>query len=297
MKMKYIYTFLLILCFIDNYCLAQVYGGGDGSGEASTSISESLNATSISMFNGGSSSGYVNGNITEAVNGDVIDVFGGGSANGYGFFSLSESDNTDDNNLFSGGIAQGYGFFSEDNLALLPVELVGFRAKYLNKVVELKWGTASELNNDFFSVQRSTNGATWETIEEVEGAINSSSFLTYNTIDSKPLSGRSYYRLKQTDLDGTYSYSNIQSIVVRSNLLGDISLVLYPNPTNGIVTVEGDEKELSLVQVFNILGRNVTALVQKSGENITKKSLNLSQLVDGVYFIKTRTMSSVVYKQ
>lgn len=95
----------------------------------------------------------------------------------------------------------------------LPVELLYFDGRLnKNKKVDLTWATASEINNDYFNIERSQDGKNWETIDRVEGAGNSNQKLNYQTKDSNPYEGVSYYRLKQTDFDGSFEYSNIVSI-------------------------------------------------------------------------------------
>lgn len=91
------------------------------------------------------------------------------------------------------------------------------------------WETATEINNDYFVVERSTNSITWESIIQVDGAGNSTQTLAYQTQDTKPLEGISYYRLRQCDYDGTNTVSSIE-IADRNvdNNLENISV--YPNP-------------------------------------------------------------------
>ncbi len=117
--------------------------------------------------------------------------------------------------------------------ALLPIELLGFNASYnqSNKTVDLEWQTASETNNDYFTLERSVDGQQWNAIKEVDGAGNSNSSIVYNDVDPTPLVGTSYYRLKQTDFDGAFSYSEIS--VVKTNVDNEFSITAYPNPING----------------------------------------------------------------
>ncbi|GIV32674.1 MAG: hypothetical protein KatS3mg031_0209 [Chitinophagales bacterium] len=110
----------------------------------------------------------------------------------------------------------------------LPIKLLYFTAQPHGKTVELKWATATEVNNAFFTIERSENGRTFEEIVSLEGAGNSSVIREYKAYDEKPLSGVSYYRLKQTDFDGTASYSNIVSLMFNHS---DASVVfIVPNP-------------------------------------------------------------------
>ncbi len=88
----------------------------------------------------------------------------------------------------------------------LPIDLLNFSAKLLNGEIELGWATAAEINNDYFTIERSNDGNKWEVIGYVQGAGNSNHVIHYDYTDQNPLEGVNYYRLKQTDFDGKYEY-------------------------------------------------------------------------------------------
>src|SRR5690606_34740978 len=103
----------------------------------------------------------------------------------------------------------------------LPIELISFSLNSINtREVELKWVTATEKDNDYFSVERSQTGQDWEVITYISGAGTSSEMREYSIIDVNTLSGVSYYRLKQTDYDGTSTYSDILSYNQKTEQLG-----------------------------------------------------------------------------
>lgn len=112
----------------------------------------------------------------------------------------------------------------------LPVELLFFSAKYIQNsgTVHLNWATISEHNNDFFIVEKTIDGVHYDIIETVEGNGNSYTLKNYETFDIHPSSGLSYYRLKQTDFNGLYSYSDLETIYIDTDKLLMISV--YPNP-------------------------------------------------------------------
>jgi len=116
----------------------------------------------------------------------------------------------------------------------LPIELLSFSGSVTEGRSRLEWVTASETNNDFFTLERSVDGRTWQVI----GIINSKAQNGFSThpihylfFDENPLPGINYYRLKQTDFDGSYSYSPI--IALRNKTRSEVLFLLYPNPTNG----------------------------------------------------------------
>jgi hypothetical protein len=108
----------------------------------------------------------------------------------------------------------------------LPVDLLSFKASVQGDQVNLDWATATEINNDYFTVERSKNGSGFEPLGIVSGAGNSSSVIHYSFTDHHPLQGPNYYRIKQTDYDGQYSYSETRLVLFREEL----SYSVYPNP-------------------------------------------------------------------
>ncbi len=120
----------------------------------------------------------------------------------------------------------------------LPIELLSFSAAVSasSSAVELKWSTATETNNDFFTMERSSNGSNYEVIEKIDGAGNSTQRKDYSMVDSFPIEGTSYYRLKQTDFNGDYEY--FSSIAVEYSKAGSgCILTVYPNPCTSDCTI------------------------------------------------------------
>jgi hypothetical protein len=114
----------------------------------------------------------------------------------------------------------------------LPVELTSFHASLKGESVQLDWTTASEDGNDYFTVQRSADGSVFEDLMEVDGAGYSTVNHTYQAEDKDPLNGTSFYRLKQTDFDGHFAYSQIAEINYKQSVF---SFEVSPNPTSGSV--------------------------------------------------------------
>lgn len=126
--------------------------------------------------------------------------------------------------------------------APLPVKLTTFSAEqYGASASMLNWSTSSEINSDFFGIERSEDGITWTTIGNVRAAGNSSSKLEYSYIDNKlPLNRNKnqifYYRLRMTDLDGKFEYSDVRG--VNFNRTSDWAVSIYPNPTADLINVD-----------------------------------------------------------
>ena len=168
-------------------------------------------------------------------------------------------------------------FILEGTLAVtLPIELIDFSAERANADVLLDWATASEINNDYFTLERSSDAINFEPIGTVVGAGNSNVQLNYNYIDPVGEANRIiYYRLKQTDFDGAFTYSRIRAVDLGA--ITPTDWVIYPNPAQQTLQVSGDIKSL---EVRNILGE----LVQVEQNN--QSFVDLTGVANGTYFIK-----------
>lgn len=112
----------------------------------------------------------------------------------------------------------------------LPVELIEFNAIMNEDRVEITWTTASEINNDYFIIEKSEDVMEWIEVIKVSGAGHSVSIIDYFEIDNNPLRGLSYYRLTQVDFDGEQETFNI--IPVENAIKGEGIMNIYPNPVN-----------------------------------------------------------------
>ncbi|MBK7096463.1 MAG: T9SS type A sorting domain-containing protein [Saprospiraceae bacterium] len=178
--------------------------------------------------------------------------------------------------------------------ALLPIDLLNWDALKKEKIVYLKWTTASETNNDYFEIERSTDVINWRAILKIQGHGDSKEIHNYNVVDNYPLEGDNYYRLKQTDFDGTHKYSRVKIIKNYDN-----ELILYPNPVEDILSykVTDPSKQFSL-EIINSSGKIVET--HKIPDNsFFDNQLNISHLDKGVYLLKyinTQNHQAKVYK-
>ncbi len=180
----------------------------------------------------------------------------------------------------------------------LPIELVFFKAEVsLLGSVQFLWQTASETNNDYFTIERSIDGMKWISVDRIPGAGNSFEIINYSFEDIKPFGGRSYYRLKQTDYDGAFSFSN--TISVQVNFLPKInrSVKLYPNPFVNLLYLEGSEEDLSNIKIFNLFGLELRGQIAELNVSDTKKVFDFSNLNKGVYLVKSNDVVFKVYKK
>jgi DNA uptake protein ComE-like DNA-binding protein len=169
----------------------------------------------------------------------------------------------------------------------LPIELVSFTATVNNeKSVELNWETVSEINNDFFTIERSKDAETWREIMTVDGAGNSSEKLSYKAEDSRPYSGMSYYRLKQTDFDGKFSYSEVE--VVSLEGAPQSELLLYPNPAQENITLEGIGVGVLPIFIYNVYGQLVSDQILVTDKQADKLIIDIASLKVGIYTVKSQ---------
>jgi len=170
---------------------------------------------------------------------------------------------------------------------LLPVELLSFSAEHDEdeNEVEVSWCTASEINNDFFVVEKSQNGIDFHEVTTVNGAGQSSSKNSYAVEDQEVYVGKTYYRLKQVDLNGDFEYSNIVFVQNRNK----IKVNVFPNPLNKsplYVAMEGGDSEEVLIILYNFLGKEVYSKVALVSTDESKVAIDVgSQLQPGIYTI------------
>lgn len=143
--------------------------------------------------------------------------------------------------------------------SVLPVELLYFEAEAsVDGMLIVNWATAVEVNNDFFSIEMSSNGKEWKTLGEVKGAGNSDVTISYEwKSDRVNAAGTVYIRLKQTDFDGTFSYSDIESVKLGKG--GEAYEVnIYPNPATEYVVIEGiTADETPQIFLVNLQGQQI----------------------------------------
>jgi len=174
---------------------------------------------------------------------------------------------------------------------ILPIELLSFSAKQLGSRVHLNWETNHEIDNDFFSIEKSLNGFNFETIGRVEGSKNSIEIVAYEYVDAQVVQGNNYYRLKQTDLNGEYSYSKIISVLMTN----DRSLKIYPNPVSEWLFLETENLDQK-IYLWNMLNQNVIPF-DKNEQSQNRIRINMKDLPAGVYILETQLGKFKILKQ
>jgi hypothetical protein len=175
----------------------------------------------------------------------------------------------------------------------LPIELLYFDAKPVNNTVDLTWATVTETNNKFFTIEKSKNGVDFEFLQNINSEAlngNSKTTLNYRTYDLNPYTGVNYYRLKQTDYNGSFKYANI----VQVNFDKKSFVSVFPNPAsnNLFINVSSDYDNAS-VKFMDALGREVLSQnINSSNVN----TINTGSLSPGIYYVNIDNGSGEINK-
>ena len=184
------------------------------------------------------------------------------------------------------------------SLLVLPVTLVSFEVKSQGKEASINWVTASEHNNDYFTVERSANGVDFEILATIAAAGYKSSEAFYSLIDEQPLNGTSYYRLTQTDFDGT---SETFKIVSLSLLSTTTEFNVNPNPSNGYdmtLSITDAMHDEILVVLYDFMGQQVySKIVVLDNGSVVIAIDPYEQLAKGVYMVIGSSDESVYKKK
>lgn len=171
--------------------------------------------------------------------------------------------------------------------ALLPVELLFFNGTEQNGEVLLRWQTASEENNDYFQMEHSTDGSHFQPIGKVAGRGTTASPNNYSFRHTRPSKGANYYRFKQVDFDGKFSYSPIVHVEIGLDAL----IEAYPNPTTAFVKLDGELAE-GTARLLDINGRS---LIEKELPN--GRLFDLSPFPTGIYLLEVVMGSEKIVKR
>lgn len=178
-------------------------------------------------------------------------------------------------------------------LGALPIKLISFKATAGKTVTDLFWRTATETGNDYFSVERSGNGREFTEIGRVNGAGTSHAPKDYRFSDETPLPGANFYRLRQVDFDGAFSYSPVVSAVFGKHS----AMLLYPSPATGELNLEleNPSEEASVWQIFDQTGRMVQS-GELPGQTLVRTT-DVSNLPPGIYTIRVNSGSQTMAGQ
>jgi hypothetical protein len=170
-------------------------------------------------------------------------------------------------------------------LIVLPIELITFNGNLEDDYSKLYWQTITEINNDYFILEKSADGIVWRDIAKIDGAGNSTQIKNYSFNDYELLPEIMYYRLKQVDFDG--KKTNSQIVTIQNSIYSGV-LTVFPNPSNGIYNIKTNEPVISYEVVDN-LGRIVC--------NGTSALVDIQTCASGIYYLKIKLKNEVVIKK
>jgi len=166
---------------------------------------------------------------------------------------------------------------------ILPIKLSGFEVRLQSSAVQLNWTTDQEINNKEFQIERSNSDQPWALIGTIAGKGTTYSTEHYHFADEQPAKGISYYRLKQIDIDGRSTYSNVLKI---DNRMKGLQLTqLYPNPATDIINLQLQSDEIADIDArfYDLSGRQVFLTHRKIVKGNQTWRINLPKIGTGVY--------------
>lgn len=188
-------------------------------------------------------------------------------------------------NLISSGSDDAF-VHKMSQAAVLPVQLISFTGSHINNSNRIEWTTAQEINNAYFTLEKSVDGIRFKQLAIIPGAGNSNRQLQYSFEDLSPYNGITYYRLIQTNSDGSHKYSGVIAVSFNNN--ADRLVALYPNPSTGKISFKytASEKQVLQFQLINSAG-----MIIKKGEQAALKGDNIinfpvTNLSSGIYVIR-----------
>jgi len=183
---------------------------------------------------------------------------------------------------FSGG----GGGFTQNVQSALPVEIKSFEAEKTGEMVSLRWLTSVEVDNDFFTIERSSDGINFSEIGKVLGNGSSVTENKYEFFDRKPVVGLNYYRLKQTDYNGSFAHLGIRTV----DFEDDRDVSIYPNPLHtDLLSIDyKTKKSESKVEVYirNIEGKLVFQSEEEVAKGNNTMNLSLGNMIAGIYMVQ-----------
>jgi hypothetical protein len=180
------------------------------------------------------------------------------------------------------------------DLAPLPIELLSFGGRAIDEVNLLEWATATELNNDYFVPEKSYDGINFVEMSRVKGAGNSNTSLFYDQLDENPYAPVTYYKLKQVDYDGQYTYSDVIAIARETGGGGAEIVNLFPNPASTLINIEifSPTDGYAEIEIVDLYGRTILKSNTSINKGMDVVIYDISPLATGVYFSRINFVTS-----
>jgi len=177
----------------------------------------------------------------------------------------------------------------------LPIELLSFTAKSNHSNIEISWQTASEVNNNYFVLESSSEGINFDDLTQVSGAGNSNEIKNYSFTDNRVHSGIVYYRLKQVDYDGKFTYSKIISA---NNSLNKLTLNnVYTDDSKLLLNIDNTQNSMAEVEIIDVTGRVIKTFNLQLIKGQSNYSLFIGYHLTGVYMIKIENLTTSIIRK
>ena len=178
------------------------------------------------------------------------------------------------------------------NDSALPIELISFNAEKKGRNVVISWETASEINSAYMAVEKASSNSDFREISRIENTNNEFTFNSYNIVDDSPIQGYNYYRLKQVDLDGKFTYSD--KVVVEFNSSDNTNTIkVFPTVSDNYINIEFDEKTSSVATLVFINQRGLVLKTISLSEQIYAK-VAINDLPNGMYYVVVNDRNTIM---
>ena len=228
------------------------------------------------------------------IDGSVVEVF---INDKYAFASriYPTSANSDGIDLFATGAAASANVtvYNMNNNSLLPVSWLSFTAQNINKSVQLQWEVNQQINNDHYEVEKSTDGNNFNSIGSLANQ-HTGYEQTYNFTDFSPASGYNYYRIKQVDKDGKFSYSVVRKINFTEDVKSSSTIKIIGNPAReAIQLVFNNDTNQADISLFNTASVKFLDFRKKNFLQYQEIDIPINELSAGIYFLKVVTANTI----
>ena len=254
---------------------SNIFNGGNGDGWSQIGFLQPV----VNIYNGGISDGWSATGFLQAGNG----IFNGGEGDGWNSTLLFNPDPA----IYQGGEGDGWANTYRP-MGPLPVRFLSFTAQKRDATALLQWITAQEINSAYFEVQRSADAVNFEKIGRVAASGNSQVNMTYDFTDVQPVSGYNYYRLKQVDIDGAFTFTPTRMVRFSDHAAEGVNC--YPNPVLEMLNISIPGNYTQSVTIVTI--SNNSGIVLNQHRFVTPVNgnlqINMGIYPPGVYFIQVR---------
>ncbi len=274
-----------------------IFGSGAADGHSTITVQQATVVSNNAIFGSGGADGFSLISFSQTMPDVNNPIFASGGADGFSLINYHQPLPNLNNLIFASGAADGFALIIIQQNIPLPVELIKFEANTLEDYVRLDWTTASETNSDYFEVQRAIDPSNFITIATEKAQGESNARVNYYVNDIQPVSGVSYYRLKQVDQDGTTAYSEVISV----NRMQQQNIVAYPNPVNEELYLSWDgveEAQNATIRIIDQRGMEVKQMhFEKNGMEKMVQKVEFQDVLPGIYIVELMANNLRIYQQ